>query len=91
MKAGGAMRRDLFKNEKGVVMLEYVLLCSLMVFIFAACFAKWFYNPIDGYPEKGSTIRLGVGDSEDEVIIPPGKAFYDYMQRVLTGVALPIP
>ena len=85
------MRKGLMKNEGGVVMLEYVLLCSLMVFIFAACFSQWFYSPINGYPETEGRITLGSGDNPEEFTVPPGKAFYDFMQRVFTGVSLPIP
>lgn len=73
----GTMKSLFFHDRAaGAVTLEYVVVSSLIVLAIVEVYSVGFYSPITGFATGEHTF---------------GKVLVDYMDRLLTGVALAIP
>ena len=80
------------RSTAGAVTLEYIVICTFVALLWATLFGHAFYNPVTGFPETSQTIQGdnffdGLGDMETL----PGSILVDFMNRILEGIALPIP
>ena len=76
------------KGEKGSVLMEYVILVMLIGAPLVVFMQAGFYS-LDGGFSKGAGVIDVFGTRV--TVTTPGMMFKYYFQRILTGIALPIP
>ncbi|MBR4664509.1 MAG: hypothetical protein IKO93_11610 [Lentisphaeria bacterium] len=82
------MSKFLHKSETGSVLMEYVILTMLIGAPLIVFMQAGFYNFDEGFTQTRQSIDVfGVQVN----ITTPGIMFKHYFQRILTGIALPIP
>jgi len=82
------MTKFLHKSETGSVLMEYVILTTLIGAPLIVLMQAGFYNFDEGFTQTLQNIDVfGVQVN----ITTPGIMFKHYFQRILTGIALPIP
>ena len=82
------MKKLLFKNDSGSVLMEYVILVMLIGAPLVVFMQAGFYNFNEGLTSGTGVINVFGVDVE---ITTPGIMFKHYFQRILTGISLPIP
>ena len=86
------------RSARGSVLMEYLILNMVIGVGMAVLMSVGFYNFDEGYTEyedqggiKTFDKRIYVFQDEDLEITLPGIRIKQYFQRILTGIALPIP
>ncbi|MBQ7208177.1 MAG: hypothetical protein IJS01_10310 [Lentisphaeria bacterium] len=82
------MRISRRKNEGGSVLMEYVILIMLVGAPLVVFMQAGFYSLDGGFSSGVGTIDVF---GTPVTVTTPGRMFKFYFQRILTGIALPIP
>ena len=82
------MKNFFCNNDSGSILMEYVILIMMIGAPLVVFMQAGFYNFNEGLTSGTGIINVFGVDVE---ITTPGIMFKHYFQRILTGIALPIP
>lgn len=75
------------KNDRGDVLMEYVLLMVLIV-VPVVCGAKFVFDA-GGKSESTASVAMALENNDDFGIV--GNRFVEMFRRTFSGLALPVP